>query len=310
MKVSLYSTKRYFMRTYTLVHDLKVFGMRVESFPAGIGDAFSAIMQRLPNGQSRSYYGLSTMDANGKVLYYATAEEKSPGEASQYGYETYTIEKGRYLTETVYDWRSKTDTIKDVFHGMMQDKSADDTKPCVEWYKDDNEMVCMLQMDAKKELFAAVDDATAALMELLLPLSEEQINSIPFKDSWTAAQLAVHVTKSNNAIVQAMDMQGKMPGRNATDRVAELKSVFLDFNNKLKSPEFIVPKPGEYEKEKLLATFKKSNDQLRQKRDRVNLAEAINFPAFGEITRIELFHFVLYHTQRHIHQLKNMLRYL
>ena len=32
-----------------------------------------------------------------------------------------------------------------------------------------------------------------------------------------------------------------------------------------------------------------------------------NLPVFGEITKLELLHFVLYHTQRHIHQLKKIL---
>ena len=298
------------MDTYTLPQDIKVFGAIVKDFPEGIGEAFGAIMQKLPAAEKRSYYGLSTMDTEGKVLYCATAEEKSPGEAEKYGYKGYTIQNGRYLCVTVHDWRTKTGTIKDVFHDMMLDKRASNTRPCVEWYKNDDEMICMIQMDPVRELFASVDETAAGLMELILPLNEDQINIIPFKDSWTAAQLATHVTKSNNAIIQAMDMEGKLPERKPTERVAELKKIFLDFNHKLKSPEFIVPMPGVYKKEKLLATLKKSNDQLKEKREQVNLSEVIEFSAFGKITRLELLHFVLYHTQRHIHQLKNILQFI
>ena len=298
------------MDTYTLSQDVKVFGTPVETFPQGIGAAFGAIMQKLPDGEKRSYYGLSTVDTTGKVLYCATAEEKSGGEAKKYGYKRYTIKNGSYLCVTVHDWHSKTDLIKDVFHNMMQDKRANNTKPCVEWYKNNEEMICMIQMDPVKELFVSVDETAAGLMELLLPLSEEQINIIPFAGSWTAAQLATHVTKSNNAIVQAMDIEGKLPERKSTERVAELKKIFLDFSHKLKSPEFIVPMPGIYGKEKLLATLKKSNDQLKEKREQVNLSEVIEFSAFGRITRLELLHFVLYHTQRHIHQLKNIVQFI
>jgi predicted transcriptional regulator YdeE len=298
------------MDTYILLQDLKVFGVPVETFPQGIGEAFGAIMQKIPDGKSRSYYGLSNMDVNGKVFYYAAAEEKSPGEAEKYGYERYTIQKGDYLTEAVHDWRTKTSSIKDIFHEMMQDKRADITKPCVEWYKDDNEMICMLKADPAKALLAAIGDAATELQALLAPLDEKKANTIPFKDSWTAAQLATHVTKSNKAMAQAMEMEGKQTGRNPAERAKELKDTFLNFSIKFKSPAFIVPAEDQYKKESVIAALKKSNDQLKENAGRVNTAETINLPAFGEITKLELLYFVLYHTKRHIHQLKNIVKHI
>jgi hypothetical protein len=267
-------------------------------------------MQKIPDGKSRSYYGLSNMDVNGKVFYYAAAEEKSPGEAEKYGYERYTIQKGDYLTEAVHDWRTKTSCIKDIFHEMMQDKRADITKPCVEWYKDDNEMICMLKTDPAKALLAAIGDAATELQALLAPLDEKKANTIPFKDSWTAAQLATHVTKSNKAMAQAMEMEGKQTERNPAERAKELKDTFLNFSIKFKSPAFIVPAEDQYKKESVIAALKKSNDQLKENAVRVNTAETINLPAFGEITKLELLYFVLYHTKRHIHQLKNIMKHI
>jgi hypothetical protein len=58
-----------------------------------------------------------------------------------------TIEKGAYLAATVYDWMSKTDSIKDVFDALMKDKRVAMGVPCVEWYKSDDEMVCMMKMN-------------------------------------------------------------------------------------------------------------------------------------------------------------------
>jgi hypothetical protein len=105
-------------------------------------------------------------------------------------------------------------------------------------------------------------------------------------------------------------MEGKLPGRKPAERVAEFKKIFLDFNHKLKSPDFIVPMPGIYQKEKLVAALKKSNDQLKEKRAQVNLSYVISFSAFGQITKLELLYFVLFHTKRHIHQLKKMLQHI
>ena len=79
------------------------------------------------------------------MFYYATAEEKQEGEAEKYNYESRIIEKGEYFAESLKNWRSKTECIKDVFIEMMKSDSVNKTKPAIEWYKNDEEMLCMLK---------------------------------------------------------------------------------------------------------------------------------------------------------------------
>jgi hypothetical protein len=161
-----------------------------------------------------------------------------------------------------------------------------------------------------KELFVSLDETWSELLKLISSTDSSTVNTVPFKDSWTAAQLATHVTKSNRAIAQGLNMEGKPAERNPEEGVPNLKKMFLDFNTKFQSPEFIIPENTRYNKEAVIATFKKSIDQLRAARTKVNLIEIINLPVFGETTKLELLHFVLYHTQRHIHQLKKILKAL
>ena len=137
------------MEKYNLQSDVEVFGKQVKTFPNGIGEAFNELVQIL-GGFSRSYYGISYRDADGKMVYYATAEERQTGEAEKHSCERLTIEKGEYLVITVTDWRKKTDTIKDVFQQIMEDERADKTKPAVEWYKNDREMMCMVKTTNSK----------------------------------------------------------------------------------------------------------------------------------------------------------------
>jgi hypothetical protein len=134
------------METYNLKNDLKIFGKEVTTFPLGIKEAFSALVDMIPDGFKRSYYGLSYTNENRKIIYMATAEEKYGGEAEEYNCEQYTVEKGEYLAVTINDWLKKVDCIKDVFHGMMEDDRADKTKPVVEWYKTETEMLCLVKM--------------------------------------------------------------------------------------------------------------------------------------------------------------------
>jgi DNA-binding cell septation regulator SpoVG len=79
------------------------------------------------------------------VVYYAAAEQIGNTELKDQAFEPWTIESGEYIALPVRQWREKTDTIKDVFCLLMQDARADKSKPCVEWYKTDDEMLCMIK---------------------------------------------------------------------------------------------------------------------------------------------------------------------
>ena len=132
------------MEKYILKYDLKVMGIQVKSFPEGIGATFDTLAEAL-GGFNRSFYGVCYMDAGGKLIYKACAEELHEDEAEKYNCERLKIEKGEYLTVTLKDWLTKTGSINGIFHKMMGDHRVDKTKPCVEWYKNDNEMVCMVK---------------------------------------------------------------------------------------------------------------------------------------------------------------------
>ena len=133
------------MKQYTLPADIQVFGYQVKNFPAGIDEAFKKLMAVLGGAFDRSFYGVAALK-NGSMVYYATAEEKMEGDAEKDVFEKLTIEKGEYLVVPIQDWRNKTTTINGVFHEMLQDSRADKTKPSVEWYKNDNDMWCMIKM--------------------------------------------------------------------------------------------------------------------------------------------------------------------
>jgi len=155
-------------------------------------------------------------------------------------------------------------------------------------------------------LFAVFDSNTNELFRLLTSFSEDEINTIPFINSWTAAQIAEHITRSNVTIIQSLQVNGEPSARQPDERVQELKDTFLDFSIQLKSPDFILPTQDIYAKESLIAELERSIRRLREVSLKANFYEALNHPAFGEITKLEIFHFVIYHTQRHIHQLKKI----
>ena len=132
------------MENFNLHSDVKVFGIQVKTFPNSIGEVFESLIKMFPKDDKRSYYGISEFK-NGSMHYYATAEETFPGEGKKYNCDSLTIEKGEYLIKPLYDWRTKTDCIKDVFSELIQYPRVNKTKPAIEWYKNDDEMLCLVQ---------------------------------------------------------------------------------------------------------------------------------------------------------------------
>ena len=118
-------------------------GLHVKDFPLGIQEAFDRLKRRF--GDYRTYYGISWLDEDGQVQYYAMTPEIFYAEALEYLYETLDIERGEYYTETIHDWPGKTASFKDVFHHLMPYKEPCKTHPCIEWYKSNQEMVCMVK---------------------------------------------------------------------------------------------------------------------------------------------------------------------
>ena len=161
-----------------------------------------------------------------------------------------------------------------------------------------------------KELLASLDETWSELMQLLSSIDESSINKIPFKGSWTIGQLATHVTKSNEGMNKVLNRPGKTPERDPSEGAAKMEAIFLDFNSKYQSPEFIIPEAKSYNKELLISDLSNSIQQLKMEWVKQDLSELLNVEIFGEVTKLELYYFVLYHTQRHIHQLKNMLKEL
>jgi hypothetical protein len=133
------------MEKYVIKDNIKVIGFEVKNFPEGIGEAFEALANLLSGTFDRSFYGIRHMDENGIQIYRASAEEVNENEAEIYQCERYSIEKGEYLCVTLKDWRQHPDAIKEVFYHMTDDELLDTDKPCIEWYKNDEEMLCMMK---------------------------------------------------------------------------------------------------------------------------------------------------------------------
>lgn len=164
-----------------------------------------------------------------------------------------------------------------------------------------------------KELNKEFNDTFDELSKTISSFTDENFNTIPFEGSWTGAQTVEHVMKSASGISEVLTGPFKKTHRNPDEKVETLKKTFLDFNTKFISPEFIEPSNDRHSKKEFLDSIskvKESANKLMEEKDLNDTYTLFSLPGSGELTGIEWIHFVMYHTQRHTHQLKNILKEL
>ena len=158
----------------------------------------------------------------------------------------------------------------------------------------------------KNELFSEIDKTVTELLDMVFYLDSNKINTVPYKDSWTAAQLLRHVTKSTIGMTRAMDAAYLHPEREPDARLPELQKVFLDFTVKLNAPEFIIPEDGPYEKDHSMQELKNAFNKLKEHAGKTDLDSLVEGLPLGSITKLEIVHFIFYHLRRHLIQMKRI----
>ena len=99
------------------------------------------------------------------------------------------------------------------------------------------------------EVLNRFDFTTQELLALLSPLSDKELNKIPFKNSWTAGQLGDHLYKSYNVIAQ-LNENVKDTERPPDQKLEEMRNQFLDFTIKMESPKEVLPTEDSVNKKK------------------------------------------------------------
>lgn len=145
--------------------------------------------------------------------------------------------------------------------------------------------------------------------ELLNTLTEQQLNKVPFSQSWTAGQVGEHILKSNPYSV--LEGETSETTRQIDEHCQTLNHIFLNFDTKLVADPIAPNYPtSEFiPKVKLLADLNEVNKNIiafTNQNELGLLCLDFEFPTIGHLTRYEWVHFTIVHTKRHIHQLKHI----
>ncbi|WP_099365222.1 DinB family protein [Sphingobacterium sp. 1.A.4] len=152
------------------------------------------------------------------------------------------------------------------------------------------------------------------LTEILEAFSTEQLNKIPFPNSWTAGQVGDHLLKSYGSW-KIFKGETEFADRPYDESCKTLSDLFLNFNIKLiaEHSDAIYPSEGYIEKENLVLNIQTVSDRIisfSSRNDLRVLCLDFEFPTLGHMTRFEWLHFYVVHTQRHIKQLTKIFNIL
>ncbi|KAA2238915.1 DinB family protein [Chitinophaga agrisoli] len=162
-------------------------------------------------------------------------------------------------------------------------------------------------MQTKQATLRSFETTFTSLLQILSAFNQEQLNTVPFEGSWTAGQLGRHLQKG--AITDTLTGPSKPTMRQPDEKMPIIESIFLDFNTKMQSPDFVRPEDMVYDRDRLiheLSQIVARTEAAIQVQDLTLTYTEFDIPGIGEMTRMEWIHFGVCHAQRHIRQLKNI----
>lgn len=168
-----------------------------------------------------------------------------------------------------------------------------------------------LQTDAKtfetESLISELDGTTKEFLRVLSSFNADAFNKARTNGGWSPALVAEHMRKSYHWVVQLLQGATAPTERDPAKNVERIKNYFLDLTIKMQSPDFVVPENKAYDKDVLIASLSEDRNRILELAQTSKLSETcldFQFPVIGALTGIEALAFVVYHTQRHMQQLK------
>lgn len=123
--------------------ELKLMYARALSFPDGIQDAWNKLERPLSTLNGRKFYGISRI-IDRTIEYRACVIPLDDSEPLQLGFDTFTIPSGWYATKKLIDWPKYKHIIKIIFEELSSKYPLDNTRPHIEFYRSQKEVVLMI----------------------------------------------------------------------------------------------------------------------------------------------------------------------
>ncbi|MEJ5996368.1 DinB family protein [Pedobacter sp. Du54] len=165
----------------------------------------------------------------------------------------------------------------------------------------------------KQAILTEFEKTFSSLENTITLFNNEDFNTIPFEESWTPAQVVQHILLSIENFPSVLTGKTEETNRPIDKFIPTLKDIFLNFQTKMKSPDFIKPTLKDYDLDEQLTKIQHVSAEIKRAIEKEDLSRTclgFQFPSLGLITGLESVYFIIFHTQRHTHQLTEIHRFL
>jgi hypothetical protein len=129
----------YIEKDICLVYEL------ANDFESDIAASFLRLAEKIKNdGKKRDCYGIVISEKN-VMQYRAAYTESNSGEGIALRIPTIVIPRGNYYSIRMEDWSKKLLQIGPTFDQLLQSGKVDLKSPCIEYYKTERELICMIK---------------------------------------------------------------------------------------------------------------------------------------------------------------------
>ncbi len=109
----------------------------------------------------------------------------------------------------------------------------------------------------KQEVIQEIEETFSRLTTAISKFSEKQFNTIPSEGSWTAGQVAEHITKSIGGVP---DRTTQASARPHDERIQAIREMFLNFNLKFKTAQPLEPEKTSHQVQEMLNHLQRLKD--------------------------------------------------
>ncbi len=164
----------------------------------------------------------------------------------------------------------------------------------------------MITLTEKKHLREALERAFDEFIASFSSFGDDDINRVPFQNSWTPAQVAQHIILATDGVPDRETVGGDRP---FDAYLPKIRPWWEDLNQKFQSPVSLRPDTKSHLKQELLAELHRCREKdlaIVEEGDLTIICCDMELPTIGFLTRYEWLWFIEMHLKRHIFQLKNM----
>lgn len=134
------------METIVIHEEISLYYIEVQNFPNDIGATFSKFFSIFETFEKRRMYGISWTE-NGKFCYVVAAEEKVKNELSKHQLSKILIKNGEYRCIRIKNYIDDITQIAAAFDKLKSTPNLDYNGNCIEWYVEEDEVICMVKLD-------------------------------------------------------------------------------------------------------------------------------------------------------------------